>query len=66
MLSRLAGKNPSARRIHDRRRRGVRVHLGGLMDWVEVAKGYVAGKMFLAGVAFAIAVLAIALAKMGK
>ena len=36
------------------------------MDWVEVAKGYVAGKMFLAGIAFAIAVLAIALARMGR
>lgn len=66
MLSRLAGKDPSARRIHDRRRRGVRVHLGGFMDWVEVAKGYVAGKMFLAAVAFFIAVLALALARLGK
>lgn len=36
------------------------------MDWVEVAKGYVAGKLFLAGVSFAIAVLAIALARLGK
>lgn len=36
------------------------------MDWVEVAKGYVAGKLFLAGAAFAIAVLAIALARLGK
>ena len=36
------------------------------MDWVEVAKGYVAGKMFLAVVAFFIAILAVALARMGR
>ena len=36
------------------------------MDWVEVAKGYVAGKMFLAAAAFFIAVLALALARLGK
>ena len=36
------------------------------MDWLEVAKGYVAGKMFLTVAAFAIAVLAVALARMGK
>ena len=66
MLPRLAGKDPSSRRIHDRRGRGVRFDIGGSMDWVEVAKGYVAGKMFLAAVAFFIAVLAVALARMGR
>ena len=66
MLPRLAGEDSSSRRIHDCRRRGFRCGVGGFMDWIEVAKGYVAGKMFLAGVAFAIAVLALVLAKLGK